>query len=262
MKNAVAYMRVSTDGQAKEDAFGLDAQRAQIIEYCKNHDINILDWFVDEGVSGADKNKPGLDAIIAGAATNPPVEMVVAAKTDRISRDIQYYYSYKLKLQEVGIEIVSVTEDFGAGGYNKPILEALTAAMAEVERGIIMARTAGGRKAKASRGGYSGGKTPFGYVADKNTRGMVINEEQAKVVRLIFDMKNNGYTYQRIMDELNEQGYTNRSGGKWSISSIQVILGNERTYRGEYRYGKGGEWVKGMHEAILKDNVGTEDVIS
>jgi DNA invertase Pin-like site-specific DNA recombinase len=252
MKQAVAYMRVSTNGQTGEDAFGLDAQREQIIEYCKENDIAIVDWFIDEGVSGADIRKPGLDAIIAGAVTNPPVEMVVTAKTDTISSKVEYYYAYKIKLQTVGINIVSVAEDFGRENMFTPLLEALTAAMAEVERGMITARTSGGRKVKASRGGYSGGRTPYGYVVDKNIRGMVINEEQAKVVRLIFEMKNNGFTFQRIVDELNKQGYTNKSGGKWAISSVQVILGNEQTYRGMYKYGANSEWVQGVHEPILK----------
>lgn len=252
MKQAVAYMRVSTNGQTGEDAFGLDAQREQIVEYCKENDITIVDWFIDEGVSGADVRKPGLDAIIAGAATNPPVEMVVTAKTDRISRKVEYYYAYKIKLQTVGINIVSVAEDFGRENMFTPLLEALTAAMAEVERGMITARTSGGRKVKASRGGYSGGRTPYGYKVDKNIRGMVIDEEQAKVVRLIFEMKGNGYTFQRIVDELNRLGYTNKSGGKWAISSVQVILGNEQTYRGMYKYGKDSEWVEGIHEPILK----------
>lgn len=254
MKQAVAYMRVSTNGQTGEDAFGLDAQREQIIEYCKENDIAIVDWFIDEGVSGADIRKPGLDAIIAGAVTNPPVEMVVTAKTDRISRKVEYYYAYKIKLQTVGINIVSVAEDFGRENMFTPLLEALTAAMAEVERGMITARTSGGRKVKASRGGYSGGRTPYGYVVDKNIRGMVINEEQAKVVRLIFEMKHNGFTFQRIVDELNKQGYTNKSGGKWAISSVQVILGNEPTYKGMYKYGANSEWVKGVHEPILKED--------
>lgn len=72
-------------------------------------------------------------------------------------------------------------------------------------------------------------------------------------MRLIFDMKRNGFTFQRIVDELNKCGYTNKSGGKWSISSIQVILGNEQTYRGMYKYGANSDWVKGVHEPILKD---------
>lgn len=253
MKQAVAYMRVSTNAQAGEEAFGLDAQKEQIIEYCKANDITIVDWFIDEGVSGADECKPGLDSIIAGAATNPPVEMVITAKNDRISRKVEYYYAYKIKLQGVGIKIVSVAEDFGRESMFTPILEALTAAIAEVERNTIMARTSGGRKAKASKGGYSGGRTPYGYVADKNIRGMVIVPEQADVVRMIFAMKKSGSTYQQIVDELNKNGCVNKSGGKWAISSVQVILGNENTYRGMYKYGKNGEWVQGVHEPILTE---------
>jgi site-specific DNA recombinase len=253
MKKAVAYMRVSTDGQAGEDSFGLDAQREQILKYCQDNDISIVDWFIDEGVSGAAKCKPGLDEIIAGAATNPPVEMVITAKNDRVSRDIQYYYAYKIKLQEVGLTIVSVAEDFGQFGMFANMLEALTVAVAEIERSTITARTSGGRTIKASRGGYSGGRTPYGYAADKNIRGMVIVPEQAEVVRLIFKLKQSGYTYQRIVDTLNEQGYTNKSGGKWAISSVQVVLVNENTYRGMYKYGI-GDWIKGQHEPILKSN--------
>lgn len=252
MTQAVAYMRVSTNGQTGEDAFGLDAQREQILEYSKKNNIAIVDWFIDEGVSGADARKPGLDEIIAGAATNPPIEMVITAKNDRISRKVEYYYAYKIKLQEVGIKIVSVAEDFGRESMFTPLLEALTAAIAEVERNTITARTSGGRKVKASRGGYSGGRTPYGYRVDKNIKGMVIDEGQAEVVRLIFELKNNKCTFQRIVNELNSNGYTNKSGGKWSISSVQVILDNEPTYRGMYKYGKDSEWVKGVHEPILK----------
>lgn len=252
MKKAVAYMRVSTDGQTGADAFGIEAQKSQIIEYCKKNDIAIVDWFIDEGVSGAAECKPGLDAIIAGAATNPPVEMVITAKNDRVARKVEYYYAYKIKLQQVGMRIVSVVEDFGQAGLFAPVLEALTAAIAEVERGTITARTSGGRTIKASRGGYSGGKAPYGYKADKNIKGLVVVPEEAEIVRLIHSMKRNGRTYQQIIDHLNAIGAKTRKGGAWQISTIQSILGNEKTYRGYYKYGN-SEWVKGQHEAILAD---------
>lgn len=42
MKNVVAYIRVSTDGQLGDDKFGLEAQREQIIDYCRRNDMNIL----------------------------------------------------------------------------------------------------------------------------------------------------------------------------------------------------------------------------
>ena len=63
MKNVAAYIRVSTDGQCGDDAFGLEVQREQIIAYCAKNDLNILKWYVDEGESGA-KERPGFDEIV------------------------------------------------------------------------------------------------------------------------------------------------------------------------------------------------------
>ena len=103
---------------------------------------------------------------------------------------------------------------------------------------------------KAARGGYSGGRPPYGYTP-LNGRLEIVPEE-AEVVRYVIESKRGGKTYQQICDVLNAQGKTNRSGSKFSISTLQVILDNEPLYRGMYRYGKDSEWVEGEHEPILK----------
>ena len=97
MKNVIGYIRVSTDGQCGEDKFGLDVQREQISEYCKKNDFVITRWVMDEGESGA-KERPGFDEIIYGDVSNPPHEAVVVAKSDRVARDINIYYYYKMML--------------------------------------------------------------------------------------------------------------------------------------------------------------------
>lgn len=48
-KNVIGYIRVSTDGQASDDRYGLEAQREDIIKYCKANDLNIVRWYSDEG---------------------------------------------------------------------------------------------------------------------------------------------------------------------------------------------------------------------
>lgn len=250
MKNVIGYIRVSTDGQAKDDKFGLDVQREQIEEYCKKNDMVIVKWYTDEGESGA-KERPGFDEIVYGEVSNPPYEAVIVAKSDRVARDINIYYYYKMLLIKKNIKLISIAEDFGQFGVFASMLEAFTLCVAEMERDNINKRTSAGRIVKSSRGGYSGGRTPYGYEPKHGK--MVIVENQAKVVRLIFELKNSGKTYQQVVDTLNEQGYVNKSGGKWAISSVQVVLGNEKTYRGFYKYGKNGEWVQGEHEPILVD---------
>jgi site-specific DNA recombinase len=250
MKNVVAYIRVSTDGQCGDDKFGLDVQREQIIEYCAKNDMTILKWFMDEGESGA-KERPGFDEIVYGDVSNPPYDAVIVAKSDRVARDINIYYYYKMLLIKKDIKLVSIAEDFGQFGVFANMLEAFTLCVAEMERENITKRTSSGRKVKASKGGYSGGRPPYGY-SPLNGK-LVIVPEEAEVVRYVITAKENGATFQSICDHLNAEGKTNRSGSKFSISTIQVIVDNAPLYRGKYRYGKDSEWVEGEHEPILKD---------
>lgn len=247
-KNVAAYIRVSTDGQCAEDKFGLDAQREQIKEYCEKNGMRILKWYSDEGESGA-KWRPGFDEIVFGEVTNPPIEAVVVAKSDRVARDINIYFSYKGLLMRKNIQLISISEDFGQFGLFAPALEALIAVMAQIERENINKRTAGGRKIKASRGGYSGGRPPYGY--EPLNGQLVIVPDEAEVVRFVINSKDSGKTYKEICDALNAAGKKNRSGTKFSISTLQVIIDNKPLYQGLYRYGKGGDWVKGQHEPIL-----------
>ena len=249
MKNVVGYIRVSTDGQCGEDKFGLDVQRGIIVDYCKRNDYAIVRWFTDEGESGA-KERPGFDEIVYGEVTNPPYEAVVVAKSDRVARDINIYYYYKMMLRKKDIELVSVAEDFGQFGVFANMLEAFTLCVAEMERDNINKRTSAGRAVKASRGGYSGGRPPMGYKVENGK--LVINEEEAEIVRYVYELRRSGTTMRDIVDRLGIAGYRTRNGKAFVLSTVQSILNNERLYRGEYKYGNSG-WVKGDQEPILKE---------
>ena len=252
MKRAVAYCRVSTEAQAADDRYGIEYQRTQIKEYCAENDIEITQWFIDEGVSGAAKKRPAFDQILSGAVTNPPTQYVVVAKTDRISRDINLYYAYKNLLSEAGLEILSVSEDWSAQDkLTAMILENFLAMAATLERENIRIRTSGGRKVKATQGGYAGGRAPMGYrVVDHQ---LVVNEDEAPAVRFLFQQKAAGNTMLGTVKALNDAGYKTRAGKDFVISTVQSIWNNEKTYRGYYKYGKDGQWVKGQHEPLLKE---------
>lgn len=247
--NVIAYVRVSTDGQVGDDKYGLDAQKQQIEEYCAKNGHIIVKWVSDEGESGA-KYRPGFDEIIYGDVTNPPYEGVVVAKSDRVARDINIYFYYKACLLKKDIKLISVAEDFGQFGPFSGILEAFIVCMAQMERENITKRTTGGRKVKAAAGGYSGGNTPFGYAVSNGE--LVIHETEGEIVRYIFALRDEGKSMRAISAALATKGYTTRKGGAFQASTIQSILRNERTYRGEYKYGD-GDWVKGQQEPILKD---------
>ena len=248
--NVIGYTRVSTDGQCGDDKFGLEVQHKQIEEYCSKNGMEIVRWVSDEGESGA-KERPGFDEIVYGDISNPPYEAVVVAKTDRVARDINVYYYYKMMLTKKEIKLISIAEDFGQFGVFSNMLEAFTLCVAEMERDNITKRTSSGRKQKANVGGYAGGRAPMGYkVVDHQ---LVIDEDEARTVRFIFENKRNGNTMLGTVKALNEQGYKTRNGKPFVISTVQSIWNNEKTYKGYYKYGKDGLWVKGQHQAILKD---------
>ena len=247
--NVIGYIRVSTEGQCGDDKFGLEVQEQQIKEYAEKNDMTIVKWFRDEGESGA-KERPGFDEIIYGDIGNPPYEAVIVAKSDRVARDINVYYYYKMMLMKKDIKLISIAEDFAAFGVFAPMLEAFTLCVANMERDNINKRTSAGRKVKAEKGGYSGGRAPMGYkVQDGN---LVIVPEEAEVVKKIFEWRDEGIVLLEIVDRLNKNGYQTRNGKPFVISTVQSILANRRTYEGFYHYGKDKEnWVKGQHEPIL-----------
>lgn len=251
-KNAIGYVRVSTEQQAGFDKFGVDAQKQAILLYANNHGYNIVDWKVDE-ISGAKDDRPALNEILYGDnVTNPPFEAVIIFKNDRLARDTKLYFYYLYVLEKKNVKLLSTKEEFVEGSDFANIYRALLQFVAEQERKNIALRTGKGRSIKASCGGYSGGKAPYGYKAVGGV--LVIEETEARLVRYIFERHWEKIPMLTIAGELNKQGETTRKGTQFQAATIKSILSNERTYRGEYKYGKEMNWVKGVHEPILKDD--------
>lgn len=245
-KTVVAYMRVSTEGQV--DKYGIDAQRADIMAYCAKNGMYISKWYVDNGVSGVKDSRPEFDKLIYGEdIENPPISAVVVAKNDRVARDINVYFYFKMLLKKRDIELISVSEDFGQYGPMAHFLEAFTMCVAELERENITKRTSAGRVVKAKQGGYAGGRLPYGY---KVTDGMLVVEPgEAEVVRKVFELRNSGMKLREITDVLCEMGVRTQTGKEFTISTVQNILKNEKVYKGKKSYG--GIVYDGKYEHIL-----------
>lgn len=245
MKTVVAYIRVSTDGQV--DKYGLEAQRKDIMAYCHAHDLYISKWYVEEGVSGVKDSRPAFDSLLYGEIENPPISAVVVAKNDRVARDINVYYYFKMLLKKKDIELISVAEDFGEFGIMARFLEAFTLCVAEMERDNITRRTSAGREQKARRGGYAGGRPPYGYyVVNGELR---VDEKAAECVRKVYELRSKGMLLKDIAKAVNAEGYRTQKGLEFAVTHIQNILKNERVYKGQLNYGDVS--VDGTHSKIL-----------
>lgn len=248
-KNAIGYIRVSTERQADDDKYGIEVQKQAILLYANDNGYNIVDWKVDE-ISGAKDDRPGLNEILYGDdVSNPPYEAVIVFKNDRVARDTKLYFYYLYVLEKKNIKLLSTQESFTEGSEFANIYRALLQFVAEQERKNIALRTGKGRSIKASCGGYSGGRRPYGYKVVDGV--LTIDEQEAPIVKFIFEKHEDGVSMLGITELLEKAGYQTRSGKRFQVSTIKSILGNRPLYEGMYKYGD-MNWVKGVHEPILK----------
>ena len=247
-KNAIGYIRVSTERQADDDKYGIEVQKQAILLYANDNGYNIVDWKIDE-ISGTKDDRPGLNSILYGDdVTNPPYEAVIVFKNDRVARDTKLYFYYLYVLEKKNIKLLSTQESFTEGSEFANIYRALLQFVAEQERKNIALRTSKGRSIKASCGGYSGGRRPYGYKVVDGV--LTIDEQEAPIVKFIFEKHEDGVSMLGITELLEKAGYQTRSGKRFQVSTIKSILGNRPLYEGLYKYGN-MNWVKGVHEPIL-----------
>lgn len=259
-KYAVGYIRVSTEEQAGDDRYGVEAQKREILMYADAHDYTIAKWYIDHA-SGASDDRAEWNKILSGEeVTNPPYSAVIAFKSDRIARNMKYYFYYLYVLERRNVEMISTQEDFDGQNEFANIYRALMLFVAEQERKNIALRTSSGRTIKAAVGGYSGGRCPYGY---KVTDGrLIIEPKEAEIVLKVFELGTqyeNGkakYTYQDIAEQLNDLGYRTRNGGKkFLFPTVRNILGSVELYAGYYKYGDMASYVRGAQSPILSDNL-------
>ena len=248
-KNAIGYVRVSTERQADDDKFGIEVQKQAILLYANDHGYNIVDWKVDE-ISGAKDDRPALNEILYGDnVTNPPYEAVIVFKNDRVARDTKLYFYYFYTLEKRNVKLLSTEEHFSEGDDFANIYRSLLMFVAEQERKNIALRTGRGRSLKAQCGGYSGGNKPYGYYC---VDGMLMqNPEERPIVETVFREHDENHTsLLDICEILYDGGYRTRKGKRFQPSTIRGILSNRPFYEGKYKYGDMG-WVQGVHSPIL-----------
>ena len=247
-KNAIGYIRVSTAEQAGDGKYGVDAQKQAILVYANDNGYNIVDWKMDTE-SGAKDDRPGLNDILFGDVSNPPYEAVIIFKNDRIARDTKLYFYYLYTLEKKNIKLLSTQEKFQDGDELANIYRALLQFVAEQERKNIALRTGRGRSMKASCGGYSGGRCPYGYKVENGR--LIVNEAERPIVEYVFKRIDGHTPMLTVADELNELGYRTRKGTRFHNTSVRSIVNNRPLYEGMYKYGD-MSWVKGVHEPILR----------
>lgn len=240
MKDGAIYVRVSTEEQARE-GYSIEAQIKAIKDYARKNNIFIDEKYIfkDEGISGrkAEKRPAFMEMIKQAKSTPKKFDVILVHKFDRFSRNREDSVVYKSLLRkEYNINVISVCEPLDPDDKMSVIMEAFLEAMAEYYSLNLSGEVKKGQLEKHSKGELQT-RPSYGYDVKENK--LVINEEESKIVKYIFEQYALEHTPMlSIARELSKINVRNKNGNKFENRSLCYILNNP-TYIGKLRYTPG-----------------------
>ena len=194
--------------------------------------MEIVQSYIDPGYTGKDGERPGLKRLLADAKLNL-FSKVVVYKMDRLARNLRLLLEIQDKLEKCGVPFHSVSEVLDSSTTSGRHFLQMLGMIGEWERETIIERTKAGRLQRYKEGRWAGGKPPYGYSYDKDTKKLVINEPEAKIVRRIFAKYNSASSLAAIANMLNEDKVKPRykTGKGWRPTAIRQVVINP-AYKG------------------------------
>lgn len=147
MTKAALYIRTSTNNQKES----ITLQTEELERYCKLHEIEIHDKYIDFGLSGKNTERPAFQHLMQEAADDK-FNLVLVTKIDRFARSIVDCLVNVQKLENIGIQFAATSQPFDTSDAMGKLMLAQMAAFADFERTIIRERMENGRKAAEKRG--------------------------------------------------------------------------------------------------------------
>lgn len=265
LRSAGIYVRVSTERQANE-GYSVAAQKENLTKFAKDNNFKVFDVYADEGISGKNiDGRPAVKRLIEDIQNNK-IDVVLIQKFDRLTRNITDTEDFIRLFQEYDVDVWSISDGgkVDISNLNGKFMTRLKGLFAQHVRELTSERikVAFARKA---REGYTlcCGSTPYGYNRKKGNKVIVINQEEAKVVRRIFRMFANNMSFTQIAKTLNDEGIPTKKAhqkgcaGVWMPKSVRLILSNP-VYIGKVRYGIGRKDYyigEGKHKPIVTAKV-------
>lgn len=238
-KRCIIYIRVSSERQV--EGFSIDGQRRYLTQWAEAEGMTVTGVYVEPGrsgksISGREVFQQMLDDVATGAVKT---DFVLVFKLSRFGRNAKDVLNSLAFLMRYNVHLLSKEDGLDSSTAMGRMMITILGAVAQMERENILAQTALGREEKARQGGWNGGVSPFGY--DLVDGKLVINEEEAKIVRYCFEE----YVYtsigcSTIVGRLNRQGITRKTNGRftdWDIQQVKRILDNP-VYTGRIVFGR------------------------
>lgn len=227
----VIYARVSTAEQAAEGT-SLDAQEARCRAWAKASGAKVVEVVTDAGVSGTKplaSREGGARIAALLDARKPSADAVVVLRCDRLGRDAAETLALFKRFRLGRVGLVSVAEHFDFATPHGRAMAQVGAVFAELERGLIAARTAEALD-ELRRQGRAWNHAPFGWrTVDGRLRRDAAEQKTLARARVL---RESGLGYAAIANTLNEEGRATKRGGTWQAMSVRSVLRTSATITG------------------------------
>ena len=255
------YTRKSTEEGLDQEFNSLDAQRecaeAYILSQRAEGWTVLADRYDDGGFTGANVDRPGLRQLLADVEARR-IDCVVVYKVDRLSRSLLDFARLMEVFDKRGVSFVSVTQQLNTNSPMGRLTLNVLLSFAQFEREIIGERTRDKKTAARKKGKWMGGYPVLGYDLDSNTRRLVVNEAEAKLVGEVFSVFLRNRSIVKTLEVIRDKGWllkswTTRKGivhpGQTFDRPALVRLLTNVTYLGQVKHN--GSIYPGEHESII-----------
>ena len=224
-KNVAAYCRVSTDNEDQANSF--ESQQRYFREYIEKHpDWKLCGIFADEGVSGTSTKKRKEFLRMIDCACRGEIDLILTKEISRFARNTLDSISYTRQLKEHGVGVIFMNDNINTLDPDAELRLTIMSSIAQDEIRRTSERVKWGQQRRMEQGvvfGYS----MLGY--DVKDGKITVNEEGAKIVRLIFDKYvNEGKGTHVIARELRKAGIYPMRVQEWNNTVILRVIRNEK----------------------------------
>lgn len=257
------YTRKSCEEGLEQEFNSLDAQRASAENYIssQSHEgwVLVNDHYDDGGFSGGNLERPALQRLFQDIREDK-IDCIIVYKIDRLTRSLLDFSKIIQLLDEHNVSFVSVTQSFNTANSMGRLMLNVLLSFAQYERELTSERIKDKLEASCKRGMWMGGNIPLGY--DAKDRKLLINEKEAKIVRILFQNFAETASITETARELNSLGFTTKTwisnngklhkGKRFNKSNVRRIL-NNHLYIGKVKHKD--KLFDGMHKPIIDEQI-------
>ena len=232
-RRVVIYARVSTEHEAQ-----LSALENQVDWYkpilAAHPEWELVDQYIDEGITGTSAYKRAQFMRMIAAAKRREFDMIITREVSRFARNTVDTLQYTRDLKRWNVEVFFINDNIKTFDGDGELRLTIMATLAQDESRKTSVRVKAGQQTSMNNGVYYGNGNILGYdrretITEENKKKVDfnINPEQARTVRLIFEMYLDGNGLTRIKNELERRGMRTSTGKeRWHESCISHILKN------------------------------------